>query len=126
MTGLSIDFFKIGEIITRIEPAMNDFRGRRKKPLEPQADYSYIGYCLKYVGRKNDRIYLRHYSYKKSFKKGRKFSVNYGIFKNGWAYADVSNIIQVTKEPVRNLNKLENINFYHNHFGKMKDNFRYN
>ena len=123
MTGLSIDFFKIGEIITRIEPAMNDFRGRRKKPLEPQADYSYIGCCLKYVGRTNDRIYLRHYSYKKSFKKGRKFSINYEIFKNGWACADVFNI---TREPSRNLNRLENIGFYHNHFSKMEENFKMN
>lgn len=118
-----IDFFKIGEIVTRVESAMNDFRGRRKSPFKPQADYSYIGDCLKYIGRKNDRIYFRYYSYKCPLKKGRKFSINYGVFKDGWAYANISSMIQ---KPTKNLNKLEIISSHSIHLSKMKENFRLN
>lgn len=122
MAGFHIDSFREDDIITRIESAPNDFRDYIKNPIFPKADYSYIGDCLKFIGRTGSRIYFRIYSYKQPFKKGKKFSLNYEIFKNGWAHADKNN---VSRESFENLN-LKNINdvdFYLNHISNMEKNY---
>lgn len=120
-----ISEFKEEKIITRIEPAFNDMRDYTKNPIKPKRDYSYIGDCLKFIGRTKSRIYFRNSSYKEPFKKGKKFSLNYEIFKNGWAYADETNTLQ---ESFKNLN-LEDINdigFYLKHISNMENNYKIN
>ncbi len=58
-----ISEFKEENILTRVEPALNDMRDYTKNPIEPKIDYSYIGECLKFIGRTKSRIYFRTYSY---------------------------------------------------------------
>lgn len=120
-----ISEFNEGEIVTRVEPAFNDMRDHVKNPINPKIDYSYVGDCLKYLGRTGSKIYFRNYSYKKPFEKKGKFSLNYEIFKNGWAYAEVSNIYQ---EPLKNLDleNFEDICFYFNHMSNMERNCKIN
>ena len=127
-TSKYIDSFKEGNIITRVEPALNDMRDYIKNPILPKIDCSYIGDCLKYIGRTNRKIYCRYYSYKNPFKKGKKIGMNYEIFKNGWACADETNIEeQELRKKNLDLEKdIHDIFNYFIHIESMEENFKYN
>ena len=130
-----ISEFNEGDIITRIKPALNDMGDYKNLfeggniDVEPRMDNSYLGDCLKYIGRTNRKIYCRYYSYKNPFKKGKKIGMNYEIFKNGWIFANESNFFELeeSEKKVLDIEKdIHDIFNYYFHIESMEKNFNHN
>jgi hypothetical protein len=76
----TINSFNIGDIITRIEPAI--WKSYENQKIE---DDSYIGAPLKYNGSINGIIYLEHTKNYLCYNKGDITELELHRYSNGWA-----------------------------------------